>query len=92
MSVERRCETLSPLQALALLNDKLIVAMSKHFAARVEGMAATPRDRVIAAFRLALARSPTPAEARALASYAKEHGLANACRVILNLNEFSFVD
>jgi len=24
--------------------------------------------------------------------YAKTHGLANACRVILNLNEFVFVD
>ena len=24
--------------------------------------------------------------------YAEEHGLAAACRVLLNLNEFSFVD
>jgi hypothetical protein len=44
------------------------------------------------AFRLALDREPTAEERAALVAYAKEHGLANACRVILNLNEFVFVD
>ena len=31
-------------------------------------------------------------ELAALEDYAKREGLENACRVILNLNEFSFVD
>jgi hypothetical protein len=47
---------------------------------------------VITAFRLALRRPPTAAEAQALSAYAREHGMSNACRVILNLNEFVFVD
>ena len=41
---------------------------------------------------VAVAREPTGEELTALRAYAKEHGLANACRVILNLNEFVFVD
>ncbi|MBX9578809.1 MAG: hypothetical protein K2X87_00735, partial [Gemmataceae bacterium] len=62
------------------------------FAARVEGLAADDAGRVAAAVRLALGRSATADERAALAAYAKEHGLANACRVVLNLNEFVFVD
>jgi hypothetical protein len=41
---------------------------------------------------VALGRSPSDEERRTLAAIATEHGLANACRVILNLNEFVFVD
>jgi hypothetical protein len=44
------------------------------------------------AFQLALAREPKPDELAALEDYAKREGLENACRVILNLNEFSFID
>jgi hypothetical protein len=92
LAVEKRNETLTPQQALALLNNRLAVAMAKHFASRVEKLGATDAERVTAAFRLALGRAPTATERDALAAYAKEHGLANACRVILNLNEFVFVD
>ena len=66
--------------------------MAKHFAERVEKLGRDDAERVTAAVRLALAREPTAKERDALAAYAKEHGLANACRVILNLNEFVFVD
>ncbi|MDY3556629.1 DUF1553 domain-containing protein [Gemmata sp. JC717] len=92
LAVEKRNETLTPQQALALLNNRLAVTMAKHFAARVEKLGATDAERMTAAFRLALGRAPTAAERDALAGYAKEHGLANACRVVLNLNEFVFVD
>jgi hypothetical protein len=92
LAVEKRNETLTPQQALALLNNKLAVAMARHFAARVEKLGRDEGERVTAAMRLALARDPTPMERDALAAHAKEHGLANACRVILNLNEFVFVD
>jgi hypothetical protein len=79
-------------QALALLNDGLVLAMSKHFAARAEKLAGAVDEQVKAAFRLALARAPSPDELESLTAYARKHGLANACRVILNLNEFVFVD
>jgi hypothetical protein len=92
LAVDKRNQTLTPQQALALLNNKLAVVMAKHFAERVEKLGTDDAGRVTAAVRLALGRSPTPKELDALTGYAKEHGLANACRVILNLNEFVFVD
>jgi cytochrome c553 len=88
MQVEKRTETLSPLQALALFNNPFVLTMAKHTAARVGKEA----DPIAAAYRLALARPPTAAEHEALSKYAKQHGLANACRVVFNLNEFVFVD
>jgi hypothetical protein len=92
MRVDKRNETLSALQALALLNNGFMVAMSKHFAKRVERPESDVHHSVNAAFRLAIGRSPTELERSELAAYAKQHGLANTCRVILNLNEFIFVD
>jgi mono/diheme cytochrome c family protein len=92
LAVERRNQTQTPQQALALLNNNLALAMAKHFAARVEKLGTTDAERVTAAVRLAFGRDPTAKERDALAAYARQHGLANACRVILNLNEFVFVD
>jgi hypothetical protein len=40
---------------------------------------------------LALNREPTEREATLLETYATRHGLANACRVLLNSNEFAFI-
>ena len=45
-----------------------------------------------AALQLAFQRPPEPGELDALLAHAREHGLENTCRVILNLNEFVFVD
>lgn len=92
LSVDRRNQTLTPQQALAMLNNAMATAMARHFALRVEQVAAGDGERVTTAVRIALGRNPTEKEHAALAAYAKEHGLANACRVLLNLNEFAFVD
>ncbi|MBA4190625.1 MAG: hypothetical protein C0467_21780 [Planctomycetaceae bacterium] len=92
LAVEKRNQTLTPQQALTLLNNNLAVAMAKHFADRVEKLAPDNTGRVNAAVRLAFGRNPTGKELDALLVYTKEHGLANTCRVILNLNEFVFVD
>ena len=40
----------------------------------------------------ARAASPTAEKRTPLVDYAEKHGLANACRVIFNSNEFVFVD
>ena len=91
MQVEKRNETLSPLQALALYNNGFMLTMASHLAERVSS-AGGPAEQVSAAFRLALGRGPTADEQSALADHARTFGLPNACRVILNLNEFVFVD
>ena len=92
MRVEKRNESLSPLQALAMMNNGLTVAMAKHFAARVAKQAPTLQEQISHAVRLALARPASLEELTELVAYAKAEGLENTCRVILNLNEFSFVD
>ena len=92
MSVASRNETVNALQALAMRNNRLTVAMAKHFAARVAKDAATPPAQLDLAFRLALGRPPSAKEAEAMSGYVHEHGLTNLCRLIFNLNEFNFVD
>lgn len=90
--VDKRNETLTALQALTLLNNKFVVRMSAHFARRLELQQEDLDAQVSAAYRLALSRSPSDEERTAIVDYAKQFGLPNACRVILNLNEFAFVD
>ena len=92
MQVGRRNESVSALQALALLNNGLMVTMSSHFAANLDAAGGTTDQKIDRAFLAALGRSPTRSERKALAAYAGEHGMANACRVVFNLNEFAFVD
>jgi hypothetical protein len=77
---------------LSLLNNPLTLAMAEAFAKGVEAMAPDRDGRVVLAFRLATARSPTTTKAAWLGRHAVDFGLANACRLILILNEFSFVD
>ncbi len=90
--VPKRNTTLTALQALAMLNNRAIVRASEHFADRVSQQSGDLPGQIDAAFRLALGRPPRPAEFDVLRVYAAEHGLANACRLILNSNEFIFVD
>ena len=93
MRVERRNESISALQALALLNNGFMMVQARQFAERVvQDAGGDPAAQVRRAFELGLGRDPAPDEAAALGEVADVHGLANVCRVILNLNEFAFVD
>jgi hypothetical protein len=91
-TVPKRNETITPLQSLALLNNKFMVRMAEHFAARIEPMGADNTERLVAAWRLAFGREPEENEIAALVPYADRHGLPSACRLIFNMNEFVFVD
>ncbi len=92
MLVDRRTQTITPLQALAQLNNQLAIAMAKQFAERIAKAGTDPADQINAAFLIAFQRAPTDAERDELIEYTRQHGLANACRIVLNLNEFVFVD
>jgi hypothetical protein len=69
-----------------------MVAMSGHLAERLVPLGTNNRERLTAAWRLALGREPEADEIAPLINYADRHGLANACRLIFNLNEFTFID
>jgi hypothetical protein len=90
--VDKRNETLTALQALALLNNKLLIRMSEHFARRLEAQHGGIEPQIDLAYRLALGRFPTADERSELCTFVKQHGLPSACRVLFNLNEFAFVD
>ncbi|MFC5455195.1 DUF1553 domain-containing protein [Prosthecobacter fluviatilis] len=92
MRVEKRNESLSPLQALAMMNNGLVVVMARHLAERVAKERNEMAAQVERAFALALSRSPAADELAQLLEYSRREGLENTCRVILNLNEFSFAD
>ena len=90
--IAKRGETLTALQALALLNNQFVLYMTERFAERIGDSEDDVSAQIGKAFRLAVAREPTHEEQRILTDYARQFGLKNACRVILNLNEFVFVD
>ncbi|MAG93283.1 MAG: hypothetical protein CMJ48_05985 [Planctomycetaceae bacterium] len=92
INVPKRTNTLTAVQALSLLNNRFMLRMSEHFAARVAALESKPDNQIDVAYRLAFGRSATRAEREVVTQIADEHGLANACRVIFNLNEFIFVD
>ena len=87
-----RNTSVSPLQALAMLNNRFMVRQSEHLAKCAAQAGKDLPAQIRSVYLLALGRDPTAKEARALAEYAGKHGLANACRIVLNSNEFMFVD
>jgi hypothetical protein len=90
--VDRRNESLSALQALALLNNGFMLSQAQHFADRVQREAPDLEAQVQRAHLLAFGRVASPENRAKLAAFAQTHGLPNLCRVLLNLNEFVFVD
>jgi hypothetical protein len=84
--------TVSPLQALSLLNNRFMVRQSELLAERLGRMASDLEGRIEAAFRLVLGREARAEEAAWMKDYAQLHGLGNACRMLLNTSEFLFLD
>jgi hypothetical protein len=87
-----RNESVSALQSLAMLNNALVISLSKHFAARLESEGGSIDETVNQAFHSAIGRPPTVAEKGEMIQFTSEHGLENLCRALFNLNEFAFVD
>jgi hypothetical protein len=90
--VPKRTVSITALQALAMQNDKLVIRQSEHIAAKLTAAHKDPAQQVTHLYRLILGRAPEPKELTAVSQYAREFGLANACRFLLNTNEFMFVD
>jgi hypothetical protein len=94
----RRVPSRSPLQALALANDPLVVELAAAFGARIAGLeAGSDAARIDAAFELALGRPPTGAERERLALHVAAVREARGddaawfalARVLFNLGEFT---
>ena len=87
----RRSRSVTPLQALSLLNSPFANRHARLFAGRVEREEEGLDRRVARAVRIAFGRSPDAGEAARLSKLAMEHGLEAVCRVLLNASEFVYV-
>jgi hypothetical protein len=88
-----RSSSVTALQALAMLNDKFIVRQCEHLADRLAKTSPSdPAGQIDALLRLTMNRQATPKEIELLSAHAKKHGMANVCRLVINSNEFMFVD
>lgn len=101
-SCARRNNTVTPSQALDLLNNSLVLDWSRKFAARVMndgGM--SPQEQVDRAFKLAFQRTPSQEERKiALDFLVKQKSITgddktamvDLCHMLLNTNEFLYVN
>jgi hypothetical protein len=87
-----RNESITPLQALALLNNPFVVHQSECLAARLQREARGTEEQIARAFELLFGRAPAADELAELGGYVRSHGLANLCRLLLNTNEFLYVN
>jgi len=92
-----RTESITALQAFTLLNNPFLTRHSSLLAERLSAVAtthppATVEVQTADAFREILLRDPTASEQTDFASYTARHGLANLCRLLLNSNEFLYVE
>jgi len=86
-SCERRSATTTPLQALAMMNSEMVHEEAGYLAKRLKGDRA---GQIRQAFELVLGRLATAEE---LAKLEKFAGSTEAlCRMLLNSNEFLYVD
>ncbi len=83
--------SMTSLQALAMWNDRFVLRECELIADRV-AKEKTPDAQIAQAFNLVLNRKPTRQEQKTFADYGKKHGMANVCRVLLNSNEFMFLN
>ena len=87
-----RSATVTPLQALALLNDPFVIDQSDRFARRLREQVHEETGQVGRAVREILGRKPTFDELLLLTEFVKQEGLPRLCRYLMNTNEFLFVD
>ncbi|MCA8982397.1 MAG: DUF1549 domain-containing protein [Planctomycetaceae bacterium] len=92
LSIPRRDESTTALQALTQWNNRLVEYASRQFGKRIEQAAGAPPDRIEFACRETLGRGPTPAEREILVNYLQQHGAASTARLLFNMNAFVYVD
>ena len=97
-SCDRRRTSITPLQALSLYDGDFVNEEARHFADRVRAQGGGRVDSQIRqAFQLALSRGPSDDESEQVRVFfasaeSKEEALVGLCRVLMNSNEFVYVN
>ncbi|MFM8931056.1 MAG: DUF1553 domain-containing protein, partial [Gemmataceae bacterium] len=92
MLVDRRNESITPQQALALLNNRFALVMAKHFGDRLSKSGASAGSIVGEAVLESLGRPATEEEVRLLSDLLTREGAPALARLLFNLNEFTYLD
>jgi len=93
VATPKRTVTSTPLQALALLNDRFMEHHAERFAERLKREAPQGTTaQVRRAYDLSFARQPSDAEVAFGERFAAQYGLTQLCLVLLNTSEFSYID
>ena len=88
----RRGVTITPLQALELMNNAFVQRQAKGLADRaLKAAAGDPTAAIQHAYRLALGRPPTARETERAAAAAEARDLTGVCWALLNSTEFVYV-
>ncbi len=87
-----RNESVTALQALAMLHDRTLIRLCDHLVAKLENAAGDRSEQLTRLYQSILLRDPTPEDRELFLPYIERHGLANACRMLLNSNEFLYVE
>ena len=88
----RRSATVTPLQALSLLNHSFSLRMADQFADRLTEISERQDSQITAAFRLLYCRTPDERELKLSQTFIEKQGLSAFCRALWNSSEFLFVD
>ena len=88
----KREVSVSALQALALYNNDFVLHHCRVLADRLKKETPTVEGQLIRAVQLIYLRKPSAEELRLLTLNTEQHGLAATCRVLLNSNEFLFIE
>ena len=92
MLVDRRNESITPQQALALLNNRFALVMAKHFGGRIDSLTGSPKEKVRLVVLESLGRQATDEEIPLLTELLAREGPAALARLLFNLNEFTYLD
>jgi len=90
--------TITPLQALSMMNNVFVEKCAESFAQRIEHKVGNDsvQPSINLAYELAFGRQPTERETMLATSFIKTHGmkagLKQLCLVLLNTNEFIFIN
>ncbi len=88
----KRDFSVSALQALTLFNDDFVLHHCQVLAQKLQAEHANLEQQLTEACRLIMLREPDAKEMAWLVDYSNKHGLAAVCRILLNSNEFIFID
>lgn len=93
ISAPKRVNTITPLQALTMLNHSFVLDLAHDLATRVEREAGPDREKqILQAYQFAFQRDPTAQELVEAARFIEARGLFPFCRALLNADELIYLD